>query len=95
MEVAVRGPLQTDGPARGMIVDFDELKRIVRDAAVDLLDHRDLNDFIENPTAERILMWLWERLSPVVDGLDELVLWETATSCATLRASDVHRAGSR
>ena len=77
-----------------MIVDFDELERIVSVAAIDLLDHQNLNDYIENPTAERILVWLWERLAPVVDGLDELLLWETATSCAVLRASDFHRAGA-
>ena len=90
----MRGPLQSDGPSRGMIVDFDELERIVRTAAIDVLDHQSLNDFIENPTAERILVWLWERLAPVVEGLDELQLWETTNSCAVLRASDLHRAGA-
>ena len=30
LEVAVRGPLQESGPARGMILDFDEIKTIVR-----------------------------------------------------------------
>jgi 6-pyruvoyltetrahydropterin/6-carboxytetrahydropterin synthase len=88
LEVGVRGPIQTDGPARGMIVDFDEIDRIVRRETVDLLDHQTLNDFIENPTAERIIMWIWRRLETALDGLDELVLWETPTSCAVLRKSD-------
>ncbi len=94
LEVAVRGPLQADGPARGMIADFDEVERTVRAVAIDFIDHQNLNDYIENPTAERILIWLWDRLEPVVEGLDELLLWETTTSCAVLRASDFHHAGA-
>ena len=91
----MRGPLQSDGPSRGMIADFDDVDRIVRSAAVDLLDHQNLNDCIDNPTAERIVMWLWDRLAPALSGLDELVLWETPTACAVLRASDFHDAGTR
>ena len=93
LEVAVRGPVQTGGPARGMIVDFDEIRRVVHQAAIDSLDHQTLNDFIENPTAERIVLWIWERVAPVLAGLDELVLWETSNSCAVLRRSDFHAAG--
>jgi 6-pyruvoyltetrahydropterin/6-carboxytetrahydropterin synthase len=88
LEVAVRGPIQTDGPARGMIEDFDRLKQIVRREAIDLLDHETLNDFIENPTAEHIVMWIWNRLLPQLPGLDELILWETAASSAVLRKGD-------
>jgi len=71
-----------------MIEDFDVLKRIVRSEVIDPLDHQNLNDFLENPTAERIVMWIWRRLEPELRGLDELVLWETGTSCAVLRRSD-------
>jgi 6-pyruvoyltetrahydropterin/6-carboxytetrahydropterin synthase len=94
LEVAVRGPLQTDGPARGMVEDFDAIKRIVHAAAIDPLDHQTLNDFIENPTAERIALWMWERLETDLPGLDELVLWETSNSCAVLRESDVRAASA-
>jgi 6-pyruvoyltetrahydropterin/6-carboxytetrahydropterin synthase len=95
LEVAVRGPLQNDGPARGMIEDFDVIKQVVRREVVDLLDHQTLNELIENPTAEHIVSWIWERLRPSLPGLDELVLWETANSCAVLRASDFHDAATR
>jgi 6-pyruvoyltetrahydropterin/6-carboxytetrahydropterin synthase len=88
LEVAVRGPLQSDGPARGMIEDFDVVKRVVHTHVVDALDHQHLNDLIENPTAEQIAMWIWRRLEAELRGLDEIVLWETATSCAVLRRSD-------
>ena len=90
LEVAVRGPLRSEGPARGMIEDFDEIRRIVRETIVDPLDHQTLNEFMENPTAEHIVMWIWRRLDPVLTGLDELVLWETTNSCAVLKRSDFH-----
>ena len=90
LEVALRGPLQGDGPARGMIEDFDTVRAIVHREILDVLDHTSLNDTIENPTCERIVAWIWERLLPALPGLDELVLWETATSCAVLRTSDFH-----
>lgn len=95
LEVGVRGPIQTGGPARGMIEDFDEIRRIVREAVIDSLDHQTLNDFIENPTAEHIVMWIWKRLENSLTGLDELVLWETANSCAVLHRSDFHDASTR
>ena len=71
-----------------MIEDFDILASIVRRNVVDVLDHTSLNDELENPTCERLLVWIWDRLKADLSGLDELVLWETASSCAVLRRSD-------
>ena len=88
LDVAVRGPVQTDGPAAGMVDDFDALESLVQRTIIDELDHRSLNDFIQNPTCELILQWIWKRLRPSVPHLDELVLWETASACAVLRAGD-------
>jgi 6-pyruvoyltetrahydropterin/6-carboxytetrahydropterin synthase len=64
------------------------LEVAVREHAVDVLDHQNLNDMIENPTAEQIAMWIWRRLEEQFSGLDEIVLWETPTSCAVIRRSD-------
>ena len=89
LEVAVRGPIRVDGAARGMIEDFDVIKKIVKREIIDELDHQSLNDVMENPTCEQIILWIWQRLQPVLTGLDELVLWETQTSCALLRAGDI------
>jgi 6-pyruvoyltetrahydropterin/6-carboxytetrahydropterin synthase len=89
LEVAVAGPLRSRGPARGMVEDFDRIERIVGDEIVEALDHHNLNDFMENPTAENIVLWMWKRLERALPRLDELVLWETQTSCAVLRRSDI------
>lgn len=88
LEVGLRGALRAEGPARGMIEDFDTVREIVHREILDVLDHTSLNDRIENPTCEHIVAWIWQRLQPALPGLDELVLWETATSCAVLRKSD-------
>ncbi len=88
LDVAVRGPLHDDGPARGMIEDFDTIRDVVQRTVIDALDHRSLNEVVENPTCERTILWIWERLSAELRGLDELVLWETPTACAVLRRSD-------
>ncbi len=89
LEVAVTGPIKTRGPARGMIEDFDRIERAVHERVVDVLDHQHLNDFIENPTVENIVLWIWKRLESALVRLDEVVLWETRTACAVLRRSDI------
>lgn len=88
LDVTIEGGLQDAGPASGMILDFDELGRLVKALVEDELDHRSLNDFIPNPTSENIVVWIWRRLAPELPQLAELTLWETATACAVLRRGD-------
>ena len=61
----------------GMILDFEELKRIVVEQAIAHVDHQNLNDFIPNPTAENIVLYLWAKLRASLPGLSELKLYET------------------
>ncbi|HUY40641.1 MAG TPA: 6-carboxytetrahydropterin synthase QueD [Candidatus Dormibacteraeota bacterium] len=88
LDVAISGPLHRDGPARGMVEDFDALEALVTAEVLDALDHRTLNEVIENPTAEEIALWIWRRLEPKLPSLDELVLWETPNACAVLKRGD-------
>ena len=87
-EVTVAGRLQTEGPATGMVVDFDEISSVVEPAIVERLDHSSLNDFMANPTAEAIALWIWDELAKQLSGLTEVVVWETPTACAGVRAED-------
>jgi 6-pyruvoyltetrahydropterin/6-carboxytetrahydropterin synthase len=65
-------------PATGMGCDFAELDEVVRARVLERADHQNLNDFIDNPTAEMICRWIWERLADVVPGrLVEIELHET------------------
>lgn len=73
-EVHVEGPVR---PEDGLVMDFDELRELVERAIVRELDHGDLNEVLDNPTAENIAVWMWERLEPEAPGLACVRLWET------------------
>ena len=64
-------------PDSGMAVDFADLKRIVRERVIADVDHKDLNGLLDNPTAEQIAVWIWNRLAPRLEGLSEVELHET------------------
>jgi 6-pyruvoyltetrahydropterin/6-carboxytetrahydropterin synthase len=72
--VGVEGPLDAHS---GMVVDFSDLKRVVGELVVAPLDHKLLNDVIDNPTAEELARWIWRGLAPRVAGLVEIELHET------------------
>jgi 6-pyruvoyltetrahydropterin/6-carboxytetrahydropterin synthase len=78
VEVYVEGPVRDDG----MVVDFAVLSGVAK-PLIAALDHRTLNDIdgLDNPTSENLARWLWERLSPELEGLlVQLVVSETADS---------------
>lgn len=77
-EVAVRG--QVDATT-GWLIDFADLKRSV-DPIVARLDHYLLNEVegLENPTAERVAVWIWEHLAPKLPQLHRVTIEETCTS---------------
>ena len=85
LEVALEGSLHDGGTSQGMVLDFDELKAVVKRMVIERLDHRSLNEILANPTAELLVTWIWEQLAPELPELAELVLWETPTACAVLR----------
>ncbi|WP_067622459.1 6-carboxytetrahydropterin synthase QueD [Alicyclobacillus acidiphilus] len=80
----------------GIVLDFGDLKRIYKEEIEDRLDHRYLNEVLPhmNTTAENMIVWMWERLDAALGGqtdpqqairLEELTLYETPTSSATLK----------
>ena len=79
LEVEVEGPVY----ASGMVIDFAMLKSVVNKNVIEHLDHQLLNDIIDLPTCENILLWVAERLllgSP--SHLCRLRLYETPDSFA-------------
>ena len=76
----------------GMILDFCELSRIVKERVVSRLDHAYINDILEQPTAENIAHWVWDQIEEALSrpncALSFVEVWETRTSCVTLRAED-------
>jgi 6-pyruvoyltetrahydropterin/6-carboxytetrahydropterin synthase len=73
-------------PETGMGCDFAELDEVVRARVLDRADHQNLNDIMENPTAEMICCWIWEQLDNAVPGrLVEIELHETEDSSCVYR----------
>ncbi len=78
VEISVDGEVD---PQTGWIYDHSRISRAMN-PLVDLLDHAYLNEIegLENPTIELMAAWLWERLSPDLPGLSEIVIHETPTA---------------
>ncbi len=73
-------------PADGMIRDFEDIKKRVWDACLNQCDHHTLNDLMENPTAENMAAWFFEKLTPAIEGLRSIKLWENPDYCVTVEA---------
>ncbi len=80
--VAVEGDVD---PRTGMIADFGVLKQVVQEEVLARVDHRNLNDILDNPTAENIARWIWEALERRLPGLAEVRLYEIPDCCVTYR----------
>ena len=90
--------LEGEPDEEGMILDFCELSSVVKDRVISRLDHVYINNIIEQPTAENIALWVWKEIEDLVRRpncrLSFVEVWETATSCVTLRAEDLNRGKS-
>jgi len=67
----------------GMVIDFGELKRIVKKVIISIVDHCDLNSIVQVPTAENLVVWIRNQLLPHFGmGLVRIRLYETEDSYA-------------
>lgn len=83
IEVHVAGE---PGAESGWVMDFADIKAAFA-PLYDQLDHHYLNDIpgLENPTSERLAIWIWQHLKPTLPALDEVVVHETCTSGSRYR----------
>ncbi len=72
-------------PESGIAIDFSDMKKVVRRDVIDPLDHKYINDLIDNPTAEVMSVWIWQRLSETLPGLVEIELHETSKCSVVYR----------
>lgn len=72
LEVVVSGNVRDNG----MVIDFGDLKKIVNRAVIAELDHVNLNDVFDNPTAENIVVWIFDSLVKELPGIVRVKLWE-------------------
>lgn len=87
LRITLAGTISQKSGSSGMVIDFGILKQIVRTHVIDVLDHKLLNDVVEQPTAENLAVWVWDKLEPLLNGenyrLAEIVLWETEDNFVT------------
>ncbi|HEY7280596.1 MAG TPA: 6-carboxytetrahydropterin synthase [Actinomycetota bacterium] len=70
LEVGVRGEVD---PETGYVIDLGELSRILHEAVLDDIDHRNLNTDVHwlagrIPTTETLVDAIWERLDERIPG---------------------------
>ncbi|MCG8472201.1 MAG: 6-carboxytetrahydropterin synthase QueD [Desulfobacterales bacterium] len=88
LQVTVTGEVD----ASGMIINFTELKRLVKELILNRYDHANLNELAEYKgipvTAENMVRYIYKTLSeaPVFEGLTlkEVRLYETPDSWASI-----------
>jgi 6-pyruvoyltetrahydropterin/6-carboxytetrahydropterin synthase len=90
LRVTLRAPLDTWS---GMAFDFMDLKRIVDERIVKVLDHAYINEIIANPSAEFISVWVWRHLADL--PLHEIRVWETPTSFVTYSGPPGRKTGDQ
>ena len=78
VELSVSGE---PGADTGWVMDFADVKTAFQ-PLYDQLDHHYLNDIpgLDNPTSERLAIWIWERLKPALPQLSCVTVHETCTS---------------
>jgi len=92
LRVTVAGPVQSTG----MILNFTDLKKIIKDRILSRYDHADLNTLDEYrdipPTAENMAKFIFRELWPCLNSrgvdLKKITLYETPDSWAEV--SDDH-----
>ena len=94
LEVMIEGKLIEFGPNRGMVMDFKDLDAIVKKNVLDIYDHYLINDLIENPTGELMILDIANRIkkaltqSTIYVDLKEVVLWESPKNEIIWRDTD-------
>jgi len=92
LEVTVAG---TPDSETGMVINFSELDAIVKKRVIAVLDHKNLNDDVDEfkttpSTVELIAKYVWERLDGAVGGarLHRVRVWEDQESFADYRGKE-------
>ncbi|MEK9948626.1 MAG: 6-carboxytetrahydropterin synthase QueD [Verrucomicrobiales bacterium] len=83
VDVVVDGPCD---PQLGWVMDYAEISQAFK-PLWEQLDHHYLNEIegLENPTSERVALWIWARLRPSLPLLKEVVVAETCTARCVYR----------
>lgn len=76
--ITIEGDLKDNG----MVIDFKIIKDIVKAKVIDVLDHTHLNDTIDNPSAENLAIWIWDKIKDDLP-LKNIAIYETENYSCT------------
>jgi len=92
LTVVVNGPVDENS---GMVIDFIVISDIVKEEIINKYDHRHMNDYFENPTAEIMIKTFFniinKELNSKTNGrvkLNSLRLYETSNSFVEISEKD-------
>jgi 6-pyruvoyltetrahydropterin/6-carboxytetrahydropterin synthase len=80
VELKLEGPID---PVTGFVIDFFDIEAAFGPLLAQL-DHHCLNEIegLENPTAENIAVWIWERTKTLLPQIARVTVFETKDSYA-------------
>jgi 6-pyruvoyltetrahydropterin/6-carboxytetrahydropterin synthase len=86
VELRLKGEVD---PQTGFVVDFFDVEAAFAPLLAQL-DHHCLNEVagLENPTAENIALWIWERARPALPQLSAVSVYETPHCWAEYEGTD-------
>jgi 6-pyruvoyltetrahydropterin/6-carboxytetrahydropterin synthase len=75
VELRLEGPVD---PITGFVADFFAIEAAFK-PLLERLDHQYLNaiEGLENPTAENIAIWIWQKMKIVLPELASVIVFET------------------
>lgn len=78
--------LIVNGSSEGMVMDFTDLNRIVKEEIIDKVDHKILNEVFDfRTTSENLALHFFQVISGKLEQYEVVVhkiaLWETPNSC--------------
>ena len=90
VDVVVSGEVD---PAKGYLIDYGQMKAAIEPVR-GRLDHYLLNEIegLQNPTAENIARWVFDRLHPSLPLLESVRVHETCTTACEYRGPTEPRA---
>jgi 6-pyruvoyltetrahydropterin/6-carboxytetrahydropterin synthase len=74
--------LQYQGPKQGMLIEYADMKQVMKPLLENYLDHHHLNETLklESPTAEEIARWIYDQVKIALPLLTAVIIDETCTS---------------
>lgn len=94
-KVGVTPQKESFSPSKSyMVMDFGDLSSIVKEHIISVLDHSTLNNYFTQPTAEVMVICIFDKLRKIIEGthcnvtLESVKLWETSTSFAEYKGGN-------